>query len=177
MDTAGGGELVWSTVAQTVAWTVQRRGGWRGTLARVAEVVAAVVNARTQGWELSPTDAKLPTDTGTVLNVDRPLVRGQASFLPRFVDDSGVPMEVYVDRATVSVQRGFETVEIIGPLAEFAVVGHRRLSGRWFPKGPTARWELVLASDHGDEHITVTGSWLTLAWLAYLGDWREPVSL
>lgn len=176
MDTAKGDELGRSTVAQAVSWTVQRRGGWRGTLSRVAEVVAAVVNYRTQGWMLSPTDASLPADTGTVLKVDIPFVRGRASFMPRYVDELGLAVEVYVDRVTVTVPRGFETVELVVPLAQFEVVGHRRLSGRWFPKGPTARWELILASDHGDERITVLGSWLTLAWLGHLGGWREPTA-
>ena len=177
MGVEGGGGPTRSTVAQTVDWTVQRRDGWRGTLARAAEVVAAVVNARTQGWTLSPTDARLPADPSTVLHVDIPLVRGHASFLPRFADDAGVPLEVYGDRTTIAVPRGFETVEIVIPLSEFTLVGHRQLSGRWFPKGPTARWELTLASENGDEQITVMGRWLTLAWLAYLGDWPEPATL
>jgi hypothetical protein len=138
-------------VAHTVAWTVQRRAGWHGALARVVELVAALLNARTQGWSFSPMDAELPTDTGTVLNVDIPLVRGRASFLPCFEDGAGVPLEVYGDRAPVTVPRDVETVEMIVPLRKFTVVGHRRLSGRWSPTGPTARWELVLASENGDE--------------------------
>ena len=142
----------------------------------MTEVVAAVVNHRTQGWLLSPTDATLPADTRTVLDLDIPLVRGHASFMPRYVDDLGLTMQVYIDRATVTVPRRLETVELVVPLAGFEVVGHRRLSGRWFPKGPTARWELDLASGDRDARITVVGSWLTLAWLAYLGDWREPVT-
>ena len=86
------------------------------------------------------------------------------------------PHRGVVDRTTVTVPRGFEMVELVVPLASFVVVGHRRLSGRWFPKGPTSRCELMLASDQGDERITVSGSWLSLAWLAYLGGWREPLT-
>jgi hypothetical protein len=128
-----------STVAQTVSWTVRPRRGWLGILARVAEVVGAVIDARTQGWTLSPTDVSLPEDTETVLNVDVPVVRGRASFMPRFVGDLGVAMHVYVDRATVTVPRGFERVELVVPLAQFAVVGHRRLSGRLFSEGANVK--------------------------------------
>jgi hypothetical protein len=165
------------TVAGTVSWTIQQRTGLRGFLARATEIIAALIALRSQGgWTLSPVNARVPTDLTVEMKLDSPLVRGSASFMPRYVDDDGTCVDVYADRATVAVPRRFETVDVVVPLSKFAPFDARCLSGGRYPKGPTAEWELVLGSDDTGERVTVTAPWLTLAWLGHLGGWAEPTN-
>ncbi|MFW5461121.1 hypothetical protein ACOCJ7_00980 [Knoellia sp. CPCC 206453] len=165
------------TVVGTVSWTIHRRTGLRGFLARAIEIVAALIALRSQGgWTLSPVNARVPTDPTIEMKLDSPLVRGKASFMPRYVDDNGTFMAVYADRATVAVPRRFETVDVVVPLSAFAPFHARCLSGGRFPKAATAEWELVLGSDDTGERVTVTAPWLTLAWLGHLGGWPEPTN-
>jgi hypothetical protein len=113
---------------------------------------------------------------GSGLKLDVPLVRGRASFMPRFVDNQGLAMEVYVDRATVTVPRGFETIELVSTSlgSQSWAFGACRAAGS--RRAQTATWELILTSDDNEERITVMGPWLTLAWLAHLGGWAEPLT-
>jgi hypothetical protein len=162
-----------ATVTEVVSWAVENRSGWRGVASWSVEVIAALGQARYGGWSRTPVDVRIPGDTKTPLSLDPPLIRGRATWLPRYPATGGwFPLTLYRDRATIDVPQRFETVEHEVPLQDLEVVGSRLLKGRLFPKCASARWELVLA--RGDDRLTVQAPWLTLAWMGHLAGWPEP---
>jgi hypothetical protein len=177
-DVSGRLTTIWpmktATVTEVVSWAVMRRSGWRGVASWCVEVIAALGQARYGGWSKARNDVRIPGDTKTPLDLDPPLIRGRATWLPRYPPASGgwFSLTLYRDRATIDVPQRFETVEHDVPLRDLEVVGSRLLKGRLFPKCASARWELVLA--RGDDRLTVEAAWLTLAWMGQLAGWPEP---
>ena len=122
-------------------------------------------------WAKPPEDVRLPLDSTEELRLEPALVQGRATFMPPDWAGEQV-MTLYADRATITVAFGFSSVDVPVPLRDFRIEQSRAPHRRWFPKCATAKWELLLVKD--GQRLTVRGTWLTLAWLGYLGEWDEP---
>ena len=161
------------TVRDLSRWSIQRRTGWRGALSYLWDVMKALEYVRYFDFVKPPENVRLPITTTKELGLERAVVEGSAIFMPP--EWAGPqPLSLYTDRATIWVPSGLSSVEKLVPLSDFRIARAQAPASRWFPKCATAEWELVLVS--GEQQLVVRGSWLTLAWLGYLGEWAEPRS-
>ena len=142
-------------MSQSVSWQVAKRRGMKGMIARSLEITGAVADLRS-GWHLAPIDARIPDGRTTPLALPPPLIRGDASFLPRYLDYPGTEITLYRDRATIVVAHGFESVETQVPLRELRIVEAISRTGDLFPTAATSEWELSLTNAQ-EERVAILG--------------------
>jgi hypothetical protein len=161
-------------VDEVVSWTVRR------TPARVRAaglgqfLVRIVVEAFSYGGFPELPDAlrrqRLPASGADPLNLAPAFIDGHANWLPP--SWAGKQMvSCGWDAATIN-PKGFDGTQFQIPLTTLRVMGARPTT-RWSGhRHATARWALTLTD--GADTLTLTGPWLTLAWIGHLGNWPEP---
>jgi hypothetical protein len=161
-------------VDEVVSWAI------RPTPARVRAagvgqfLVRIVAEAFSYGGFPERPDAlrrqKLPASRAEPLNLAPAFMDGHANWLPP--SWAGKQMvSCGWDAATIN-PKGFDGSQFQIPLTTLRVTSARPTT-RWSGhRHATARWVLTLTD--GADTLTLTGPWLTLAWIGHLGNWPEP---
>lgn len=172
-------EGVWGTLIQVnavrvrdvVSWQIQRPTVTVGVLHALVGLVdvalAAGALTSSDALKLSP---RLPEDPDEDLDLPSVFVEGVAPWMPSLW--AGKQSVAMTQRAASINPTGFEGASRSIPLHELRLVSATTRSRSRRPKHAQAVW--VLEVSDGDHQLTLTGEWLSLAWLGHLANWPEP---
>ncbi|GAA1754814.1 hypothetical protein GCM10009710_37370 [Aeromicrobium alkaliterrae] len=117
-----------------------------------------------------PIRPRLPHDVREPLDVEPPLVGGDVTWLGNRWTNKH-PITLYADKAEIAPL----TKVIDVPLEHLRLL--RAVPSGRTGRDPRAPWSLDVADAREPRaSITITGEWISLAWLGHLAGWPEPGS-
>lgn len=165
-------------VAEVVEWSVDPTPV-RVRVAGVGQLVGSVFVELMSGAGAGPVSRppslarpRLPGAADERLDLELAFLEGTAPWMPPLWAGRQA-IECFTTRAAIN-PTGFDGRDITVPLTGLRVIGCRAKSGFVRGRHATAQWVLDLTGE--GQQLTVTGPWLTLAWLGHLGGWPEPSS-
>ena len=166
-------------VCDVISWPVDptppelRLGRWAGFAAGLTAGVVLAGLSRDAGSDglvpLGPSvETVLPADP------DQPVilvaaVTGTAPWLP---PSWVLPVAVHADQRYAWIEPGYRSSRRTVPLHELRLTAARSRSRSRRPRHPTAPWDLRVSGP--EMELELTGSWLSLGWLAHLANWPPP---
>lgn len=131
------------------------------------DVVSAAASSASASYGGQP---RLPLDPDDKVPVDPLFISGRAPWMP--ADWAGRQLvEMTSVRATIN-PAGMESTARELPLDDLRIARARPRHRSRRPKHPTASWVVELTD--GEHTLTLTGPWLSVAWLGHLARWPEP---
>jgi hypothetical protein len=113
---------------------------------------------------------RVPVDPDEQVPVDALFITGRAPWMPaEWAGRQRVEMSSL--RATIN-PAGMDTSTREIPLHDLRILRAWARHHSRRPKHPTAAW--IFALTDGQHLLTLTGSWLSIAWLGHLAHWPEP---
>jgi len=163
-------------VTDLVGWTVQRRPLELTSGAWLAWGVGLALGFATNG-SVAPdrpsTQPHVPADpTALIPFPDAIKIRGTAPWLPK---PALGEQDISVSSTSAWLEPGWGHPEPEIPLEQLTILSSSCRDHYRRRRRPGARWTLEVGGE--DAHATITGSWLSLAWLGHLGGWPEPRSV
>lgn len=165
-------------VSDAVDWSVDPTPV-RVRVAGVGQLVASILLELLSGAGVGPVSRppslagpRLPERADEQLGLEPAFVEGAAPWMPpQWAGRQTI--ECYDTRAVIN-PTGFEGRDVTVPLTDLRVIRSHAKSRLVRGRHATAQWVLDLTGE--SQQVTITGPWLTLAWLGYLGGWPEPSS-
>jgi hypothetical protein len=118
----------------------------------------------------SLTNPRVPEGADELLELEPAFLEGAAPWMPPLWAGRQA-VRCFSTHAAIN-PTGFDGRDVTIPLTGRRVIGCHAKKRLVRGRHATAQWVLDLAGE--GQPFTVTGPWLTLAWLGHLGGWPEP---
>lgn len=121
-------------------------------------------------WPAELLTPRLCMDDEDALALEPSFLEGSAPWMPQAWAGSQL-LQCHMDRVTIN-PTGLEGREVVVPLSSLHLESAHPRHGSRHARHATAQWEMRLTGQKAA--LTLTGPWLTLAWLGHLAKWPEP---